>query len=350
MILVYAVHSGNLFGTERMALETLEGFRDEYQPILLCPPGPLVQEARARNIQVYSCEGTRSLVLALRRLLQRHSSLVFMSTTIKQAVVFAALNMLFRRHTAHLHFVHGGASEQQSYGRKRWLNHLKVLQVGVSPFVKQRLIAHGVHEKQIRVAGNFMTSGNRKAIRRRAPFSGEKPRKGLVISRLIPGKRVDLLIEALEGDEGLRDLSFTIYGLGGQREILRQRAERAGLDVSLPGFSGELNQLSADYDFLVHLCPEEPFGLVILEAMAAGLPVLVPDSGGVTYIVEDGRNGYRFQANDPESLAAGLHRLTETPAAELNAMAARATADLEGRFSCEQNLLRYRELIAEAFA
>ena len=41
--LVYALHSGNLYGTERMALATLQGLRDRFDPVLLAPPGPALR-------------------------------------------------------------------------------------------------------------------------------------------------------------------------------------------------------------------------------------------------------------------------------------------------------------------
>ena len=271
-----------------------------------------------------------------------------MSTTVKQAVCLAVLNGVLRRRVAHLHFVHGGAIDLHSYGRKKWLNHMKLLQVGVSPFVKERLIAHDVREDRIRVAGNFMTRRSLDNIRRRAPFAGEMPMKGLVVSRLVPGKRVDVLLQALEQDPGLNELQFTIYGLGGQHKILQARAQAANLNVTLAGFSSELNQISADYDFLVHLCPDEPFGLVILEAMAAGLPVLVPNTGGVTMMVVDGETGFQFVANNADSLALALHQLIQSPAEALNAMVDRAAEALQARFSCEAQLDRYRQLIEEA--
>ena len=43
----------------------------------------------------------------------------------------------------------------------------------------------------------------------------------------------------------------------------------------------------AEADLLVHTCPAEPFGLVILEAMAVNLPVLVTDAAGWSAIVQD---------------------------------------------------------------
>ena len=142
--LVYAVHSANLFGTERMALATLEGLRDTYEPVLLCPSGPLVEEARHRGIEVFVCDGTGSLLRVIHGLLRKHPKLVFLSTSIKHAYALTILNLLTRRRVAHLHLVHGGASEQLSYGRKKLLNKQNLLLVAVSSFVAEKLVEYGV--------------------------------------------------------------------------------------------------------------------------------------------------------------------------------------------------------------
>ena len=72
----------------------------------------------------------------------------------------------------------------------------------------------------------------------------------------------------------------------------------------------------------MHTCPEEPFGLVVLEAMAADVPVLVPDRGGPDFIVEAGVSGFKFRADDAADLAARLADLAAAPAGVLNRAAA----------------------------
>jgi glycosyltransferase involved in cell wall biosynthesis len=95
---------------------------------------------------------------------------------------------------------------------------------------------------------------------------------------------------------------------------------------------------------LLHTCPEEPFGLVMLEAFAAGVPVLVPGSGGAADIVHPGVNGWHFAANDAVSLGRQLLRATAAPAATLNALADAGRADLQTEFSAPRQALRYAAL------
>jgi D-inositol-3-phosphate glycosyltransferase len=53
----------------------------------------------------------------------------------------------------------------------------------------------------------------------------------------------------------------------------------------------------------------ESFGMVALEAMACGTPVIASDVGGLAYLVKDSRTGYRVPARDPKALAAKITRL-----------------------------------------
>jgi len=102
----------------------------------------------------------------------------------------------------------------------------------------------------------------------------------------------------------------------------------------------------AQADLLVHTCPSEPFGLVILEAMAARIPVLLPNEGGASSIVEDGVDGFKFRANDAEHLAERLVELRDIDADKLNRVVNDASKTVEIRFSAESSLKRYRDIFA----
>ena len=330
-----------------MSLELLAALRGEYCPIILCPPGPLVEHARQSGISVRVCSNSFMLMLNVWRLLSAHPELVFLSTALKHWVAIAVLNVLWRRKLAHVHFVHGGASEQKSYGSKKLMNCSTALQAAVSPFVRDRLIAHGVRGDRIRVVPNFLSKASRDAIVSRRPFDQDGAVRGLVVSRLVAAKRVDLLLDALSLDVGLWQLDFTVYGTGGQSEILQARVDAENLPVRLAGFSSELSDIMAEYDFLVHLCPSEPFGMVILEAAAAGLPVIVPDTGGASGIVSDDDTGFVFEADSAESLAVVLRKVMTAPKEVLNTVAKRARLSMEASYSAERLLDTYRQVIAE---
>src|SRR5262245_24394366 len=66
--LLYVLHSGNLYGTERMALATITGMSTTYSPLLLAPPGPIHAEAQRQGVLSYPFTSGRDLAAYLHRL------------------------------------------------------------------------------------------------------------------------------------------------------------------------------------------------------------------------------------------------------------------------------------------
>jgi glycosyltransferase involved in cell wall biosynthesis len=347
--LAYALHSGNLYGTERMALYTAAGLASHFEPVILAPSGPAIDEARKRGFEAIACNGSRGFSAAVRGLLSRHKQLGFIATGVVHSSICLAWNQFYRRRVSHLHLVHGGASEKLSYGRKKLLNHFPVQFVGVSEFVRAKLIAHGVDAARIHVIENFLPE-QQLLLPGRQPFGSEPLRRLIVISRLDPEKRVSLLLEAFEQSPDLRQINVHVYGAGQDAQILRERAARLSPNITFDGFQPDLHPALASSDLLVHLCPEEPFGLAVIEAMAAGVPVLVPDTGGAGALVEDNATGFRFHANDAVSLAERIRRILNTGADCLNQIVARARKLHQTRFSAAQRILQYDQLLTAGFS
>lgn len=345
--LVYVLHSGNLYGTERMAIATVRGLQEEFEPLLLAPDGPALAEAARLGIATQPFGSPGDLLRALRPVFAAHRTLRFVATGLVHSLACRALQLAHRNRVIHLHLVHGGASERLSYGRKRWLNRLGVTLVAVSPFVRTRLLAHGVRADRIAVVENFLPTQQVANAVRRPPFTAPGLPRVLIVSRVDPIKRLDLLLAALGREPRLAGARYQVLGTGADLDRLRSEAARAGYPVTFAGFSAEVAATMAMSDLLLHLCPEEPFGLAILEAMAAGLPVLVPDRGGAGDLIEDGANGFRFRADDPEALAARLLELQQAPPARLNAVVRGADEAMAGRFSESRGLEQYRTLLAE---
>lgn len=348
--LIYALHSGNLYGTERMALATAEGLAGEFAPVMLAPPGPALQLAARMGLETRAFTGVAELSSAVRPLLSRGPQVVFLATGVTHSLTVIGWNVLLRRRIAHLHVVHGGADERLSYGRKRLLNRARVKLVAVSGFVKTRLIANGAAPDHIRVIENFLPSSRTAGAQRRLRFDSGGIRRIVVISRLDPNKRVDLLLDAFDRCPALSHLAVRIFGTGWDHAELRERARLRNPNVTFEGFQPSVDSGIAASDLLVHLCPAEPFGLAILEAMAAGVPVLVPSSGGAAGIVTEGLSGFHFTAGDPHSLAARLKELMQAPADLLNSIVAGGDQTLATRFSPAARIGDYRRLIQEELA
>lgn len=135
----------------------------------------------------------------------------------------------------------------------------------------------------------------------------ERLLKWLYLGRLIPTKGVSTLLEAFaEVAETEPDATLTMVGTGSLREDLIARGRELGLGdrfrILAPVPPEEVNGLMHQYDLLVHPSHFETFGMTVVEANAAGLPVLVTRSNGP----EDSLEGI-------EDLAGALMDVDENP-------------------------------------
>jgi glycosyltransferase involved in cell wall biosynthesis len=275
--------------------------------------------------------------------------LVILATGVVQSCFCAAINIFYRRRMAHLHAVHGGShDERHSFGRKRHLLWCNVWFVAVSEYVRERLVYFGVPSEKIRVIENFIPDSALARFRQRGAYTEDGVTRILVLSRLDPLKRVDLLIDAFDRAPDLRHLQARIFGSGSELEKLQARSRERHPNIQFMGFSNSIPHELASADLLVHLCPREACPVTLLEAAASGIPVLVPDRGGTAAMVEDGVTGFLFAADDADDLARCLRVMAHLPAERLNAVAQAARQALEQRYSASGQIAKYRELITRA--
>jgi D-inositol-3-phosphate glycosyltransferase len=149
----------------------------------------------------------------------------------------------------------------------------------------------------------------------------------LFVGRIEPLKGIDNLLQAIarvvERRPELREgLCVPIIGGEADRghedeEMVRLQGLREELGIeSVVTFIGSRNQDTLQYyysaaEMVVMPSDYESFGMVALEAMACGTPVIASDVGGLAFLVKDGRTGYRVPAGDIEALAERImHLLT----------------------------------------
>ncbi|HEY1922639.1 MAG TPA: glycosyltransferase family 4 protein [Tepidisphaeraceae bacterium] len=341
---LYVLHSSQLYGTERMALATAQGLADEFETIFIGPPGVGLIEAERLGFETHQYRTSKDLAIVLRPLLKRYRSLTFVGTGPRYNLVCIGLNIFYRRRIKHIQILHGGSGIDKDYDRKKILNPFNVTFVVVSQWSKERLIEFGVKNK-IEVIGNFIVPAQLAAMPKRGRYDRPGVRQAVIVSRVDPLKRVDLLLDALDrrGEE-LRDISFRILGVGPDIDHLRDRAKRTHPNVEFAGFSDNVAAELARADLLVHTCAVETFGLAVLEAMAARVASLVPDKGGTATLIQDGVSGFTFRADDAEDLARRIALVKDAPAELLNRMVDAAATRVEVDFSASAALQRYREL------
>jgi phosphatidyl-myo-inositol dimannoside synthase len=134
------------------------------------------------------------------------------------------------------------------------------------------------------------------------------------LSTAEPGKGVDLVIRALPRlVRSFPNLYYVVVGGGDAQPVLRRLAEEAGVGDRL-FFCGErpIGSLRGYYgaaDIFVMPSRQEGFGIVYLEAMAVGKPVVAAACGGATDVVCEGENGFLVDVGDADALVDRLARL-----------------------------------------
>lgn len=170
----------------------------------------------------------------------------------------------------------------------------------------------------------LFTPGDRVEARRAVGMPPEQPAI-LFVGRIDPIKGLDVLVDALCG---LRSALWSpapphLYLIGGTPDdpgyaALIARARACGLDEAIT-FVGSVPHadLAPWYraaDVVAVPSFYESFGLVAVEAMAAGTPVVASNVGGLAFTVEDGTAGFLVPPKDPDALAAALRRVLADPA------------------------------------
>lgn len=364
---LYVSHLASLSGAEQALLRLLSHLdRSRFEPLVALPEdGPLRQRIEALNIRTRvlpigwwipathwsaaefraQLAGLEERARALTALAEEEEvDLIHSNTvvTLEGAVAAARLGL---PHVWHSRGLFGGGFPPSYFGD---LGFLFAAIDGLSDAVV--CVAQGVEEQAARFcqlarrpvipdgfdAAAFLARpvGSREDLLRRygiteparlvASLGGIQRRKG----------QIDLIEALALLRDDFPDLVLVLGGGAGDAEYLaavESRIAELGLQeaVRLVGFEPDVRTLLAHAEMLVHPSHSEGFGLAILEAMAAGRPVVATRCGGPEEIVEDGVSGLLVPVEDPPALAQAMRRLlTDAEAARaLGEAAARRALD-----------------------
>lgn len=171
------------------------------------------------------------------------------------------------------------------------------------------------------------------------------------VGRLAPEKNVGLILDAfarLQSQLPPGRVRLVVAGAGPAEEALRRRAPANTTFLGYLDRARDLPALYASLDAFVFASETETLGLVVLEAMSAGLPVLAAPAGGVAEHLRDDVNGLAYPAGDAEALVAAMHRIVADRDTRLRlAAGARHTAEALG-WEAELDRLdaSYREVLS----
>lgn len=159
-------------------------------------------------------------------------------------------------------------------------------------------------------------------------------------------KRVDVGIRATAyaRDQGA-NVQLIIAGDGDQRETLEQLACDLNVadTVHFLGMRSDIPNILTACDVFCHAAPFEPFGLVVIEAMASELPVIVPDSGGIQEVIESNVTGLVYPALEADKLGQAMLQLSQNPQ-QCEQLGKQAYQVVQERFTVEQYIKQLYKL------
>ncbi len=237
------------------------------------------------------------------------------------------------------------------------------LSEGISDYMKQQGVPAGLL-RRARSGVETADYGTQRARLRRDSLRcewGADPEQIVfaAIGRLVPEKGHICLLEALAlannacgnlGGQGLA-IKLVFVGDGPEQPRLEQEARALGLSRSthFAGYLGDIPAVLAAIDVFVLASEREMLPLSVMEAMAAGVPVVATSVGGVTELVEPEGTGLLAPPRDPPRLAEHLLRLARSASlrAQFGARAAeRAHRDFTLEAMASDAIAVYRELAA----
>jgi glycosyltransferase involved in cell wall biosynthesis len=276
----------------------------------------------------------------------------------------AALSLLERRkrpklvHTFHGHVLQGyfGRSQQRGFIElERWLARRTDALIAVSPEVRDELLELRVGrpeqyrviplgfdlEPLLEVGGPGVPTGR---LRAAVGLSTEVPLAGTV-GRLVPIKDHATLFSAVAKVPGLH---LAVLGDGELRPALESLAIELGIGgrAHFTGWWMDVPAALADLDMVVLSSINEGTPVALIEALAAGRPVIATDVGGVRHVVQDTETGWLCRAGDADGLALLLGRVLAQPrVAQL--MAQEGRRRVVERFGSGRLLADHRALYGE---
>jgi glycosyltransferase involved in cell wall biosynthesis len=238
--------------------------------------------------------------------------------------MFAAIYARFAHARLIIHS-DGTSHSERNFGRLRLLARDRLLReafacVGNSEPAVQRFIELGADQARVFRAPHSTNIApfHEMARRRFATARSSEPLTVLHVGRLIPRKGIDRLMRAMAAVSSDVRLRLVIVGSGPEEARLRELAVAHGIapEVEFKGFVDQpaLPALYAAADIFAMPSLEDPFGIVLLEAAASGLPVIAsPFAGASLDLLEHGRSGLIADPDDISAWSNALRELARDP-------------------------------------
>jgi glycosyltransferase involved in cell wall biosynthesis len=323
-------------GTESHMLDLARGLRREgVDAFFICPaPSPLAAKAGADGLNVIPLQKGGLLdwraIRTLRRLLRSGQIHILHAHNGRTALLAAIAIRLARRGrfiaTQHFlkptHVSYRGVKGAFYRLAHHWVNRGASHHLASSGAIRREMLARGdapSHQITFVPLGiqapdpDTLTPPDQ--VRQELGVDGQTPLL-ICVARLEAEKNLDVLVDAMRLVVAAHpQATCLLAGEGALKNELLDHIRQAGLEdrVRLLGFRTDVPSLIGASDLLVLPSHAEPFGLVLLEAMALGKPVVATRAGGPVEIVVEGQTGLLVPPTQPESLARAILHLLSHP-------------------------------------
>lgn len=205
------------------------------------------------------------------------------------------------------------------------------------------LRAQGIAEHALSIIPNFSAI----APRSHAPLPGTGTLRAVAIGRMVHKKGFDVLFDALARAQALGlDLHLALAGDGPESDLLHDQLAALGLreTVTFLGWQQDVTECLDAADVFVLPSRDEPFGIVCLEAMACGIPIIATATDGPASVLDD-TTAILVPPGDAEALARGLCDVARDRIGAINRASA-ARRQFESAYSETVVVRQYLDLYA----
>ncbi|HLK60949.1 MAG TPA: glycosyltransferase family 4 protein [Chthonomonadaceae bacterium] len=353
-------------GTERHILDLARGLRPEGVEVRIACPSPamLAERASQERFEVVTIQkrglvdraAIRTLMGLLRSnavdLIHAHNGRTMLSSALAVTLAGKGRAVATQHFLEPDHVSRSGPKALLYRSAHRWVNRHTAQVIAISEAVRAKIRERAeTPDSKIKVVHNGITPPDTSLL-----ASPEQVRQELgcergtplVVSaaRLEREKDLNTLIEAMHTVRASCPSAVCIIaGMGTQEPKLRDQVRRLGLEktVLLLGFRQDVHALMQAADVFVLPSLAEPFGLVLLEAMALGRPVIATRAGGPVEIVGDGETGLLVPPSDATALSEAILQLLMDPEIA-QTMGQNGKLRFHERFTVEHMARKMREI------
>lgn len=347
----------NLYGGAQQVAFLLDGMAQRgHQNILVCPPGSAIGQHFANSkiqLACLPCSGDVDIafLFRLRKVIQAHKPDVVHLHSRRGADVLGGL-------AAKLEGIPCVLSRRVDNPEPRWWAAIKYRLydrvICISQGIAAVLAELGVPLAKLRAVRSSVDAGPWQNPQSREKFCAEFGTSTDavlvgVVAQLIERKGHRVLFDALRKlSSSSSSVQIVCFGKGPLRQALEQDAKDLGNQVRFAGFRDDLPRWIGALDLLVHPAFMEGLGVSLLQASAAGVPIITSRAGGLPEAVKHGVSGILVTPGDSNELAQVIKALCDDPV-KRKLLGAQGKARIEQEFSVAQmvegNLAVYAEIL-----